>query len=159
MKRPVAGEVKPSGPTKPTWQCSAWGCTLSGGLSSGGRAYCRYHHSVEVEFFDPISDVVNREAWRMRLAGCAQAAASGWRDVCRELATKYGHPELDPYVLSIGDGASRDYEQLVLADLDDAVREPIARITGKQLAGEVASRPVSPLERIASCRAALARSS
>ena len=105
-------EPQPSmAPTKPAWQCAAWGCTLPGGINSTGQPHCRFHHGADTAVFDEISDLVNREAWRLRLIRCAQAAPSNWRDMCRSLANKYDRAELDPYVL----------------DMNDVLKEPVAK--------------------------------
>ena len=121
-------EPQPSmAPTKPAWQCAAWGCTLPGGINSTGQPHCRFHHGADTAVFDEISDLVNREAWRLRLIRCAQAAPSNWRDMCRSLANKYDRAELDPYVLDMNDADSAKYEHLVYANMNDVLKEPVAK--------------------------------
>ena len=153
MKRLTAFEASPqmgSEPTKPIWQCSAWGCTISGGIVDGDKAFCRYHHNKDIGAFDAISDLVNREAWRLRLVRCAQSAPMDWRDTCKELAHKYGRDDLDPYVLDMTDSDSARYEQLVYADMDDALRESVSRAAQNTPVtirnGD--DRPVTPMDLI-----------
>lgn len=136
--------------TKPAWQCSAWGCTIAGGISTDGKAYCRYHHGKDTGAFDAISDLVNRESWRLRLVRCAQSAPTDWRETCQALARKYDREDLDPFVLSMGDADSARYEQLIYSDMDEALRDPVARAAQNAPVtirnGD--DRPVTPLEMI-----------
>ena len=158
MKRLTAFEASPqmtAAPTKPAGQCAAWGCTLPGGIADGDKAYCRYHHAKDTGAFDAISDLVNREAWRLRLVRCAQSAPINWRETCKALALKYDRDDLDPYVLDMTDSDSARYEQLVYADMDDALRLPVmkaaqnAPVTIRN--GD--DRPVTPMDIIKRYRA------
>jgi pimeloyl-ACP methyl ester carboxylesterase len=153
MKRLTAFEAAPQtqvASVKPAWQCAAWGCTIARGIVDGSIAYCRYHYGKDTGAFDAISDLVNKEAWRLRLVRCAQSAPSGWRDTCKSLAHKYGRNDLDPFVLDMSEADSARYEHLVYADMDDALREPVARaaqnvpVTIRN--GE--DRPVTPMDLI-----------
>lgn len=153
MKRLTAFEAAPQmamAPTKPIWQCSAWGCTISGGILDGAQAFCRYHHGKDTGAFDAISDLVNREAWRLRLVRCAQTAPNGWREMCKSLAEKYGRDDLDPFVHDMNDCDSARYEHLVYADMDDALREPVSRAAQNAPVtirnGD--DRPVTPMDLI-----------
>ena len=153
MKRLTEFQREPQmsmAPTKPFWQCSAWGGTIAGGIVDGGKAYCRYHHGKDTGAFDAISDLVNREAWRLRLVRCAQLGASDWRETCKALAHKYGRDDLDPFVLDMQMSDSCRYEHLVLADMDDALRDPVSRASRNAPVtisnGE--ERPVTPMDLI-----------
>ena len=142
-------------PTKPDWQCRAWGCTLAGTIGLFGTAECLFHHGKEKACFDAISDLVNREAWRMRLVRCAQNGNADWREDCRTLARKYGRPELDPIMLGMGLVDSTKYEILVHRDMADVLREPIAKAVRNvpvtiSADGEV---DMTPLQMIARWRA------
>lgn len=109
------------------WKCKAWGCTLPGGLGHFGDGHCEFHHGKQANVFDAISELVNREAWRMRLVRCAQSGNDSWREDCRTLANKYGRPELDPIMLGMGLVDSTKYEWLVHNDMTDVLRDPVAK--------------------------------
>ena len=157
QREPVA---MPMASTKPVWQCAAWGCTIAGGIVDGGVAHCRYHHGKETGAFDAISDLVNREAWPLRLVRCAQSAPVDWRETCKSLAQKYDRDDLDPFVLEMTDSDSGRYEQLVYADMDDALREPVMKAAQNTPVtirnGD--DRPVTPMDIIKRYRAMKASS-
>ncbi len=140
----------PMASTKPAWQCAAWGCNIAGGIKTGSEAYCRYHHGKESGAFDAISNLVNGEAWRLRLVRCAQLGATDWRETCKSLAHKYGRDDLDPFVLDMQMSDSCRYEHMVLSDMDEALRDPVSRASQNAPVtirnGD--DRPVTPMDLI-----------